>query len=219
MEETYVTDSNRTLAQTFLWMFLGLASTGIVAAFTYYTGAIVNLMEGWTVIVIAQLVIAVLFGLCFHKLSTGMTTLLFFAYSMLTGVTFSVIFAVFELTSIAYALFATAGLFGVLAFIGYTTNKDLSKFGTILFATLIVALILTIVNIFIGSEGLDLILDWAILLIFAGLTVYDMNKIKYMSENYGIDQEKVAIYGAFQLYLDFINMFLRILEIFGKRRN
>lgn len=102
---------------------------------------------------------------------------------------------------------------------GYTTNKDLSKFGTVLFAALIVALILTIVNLFAGSEPLDLFLDWAILLIFAGLTVYDMNKIKYMSENYGIDQEKVAIYGAMQLYLDFINMFLRILEIFGKRRN
>lgn len=83
MEETYVTNTNRTLAQTFLWMFLGLASTGIIAAFTYYTGAFVNFIDAWSVILIAQVIIAIVFGLCFHKLSTGMVTLLFFAYSML----------------------------------------------------------------------------------------------------------------------------------------
>ena len=219
MEETYIVDSNRTLRQTFLWMFLGLLSTGIVAGFTYYTGVFVEVAGAWTGILIAQVVIAILFGLCFHKLPTGVVTFLFFLYSMLTGVTFSVIFAVFELTSIAYALFATAGLFGVLAFIGYRTNKDLSKFGTVLMAALIIAVILTIINLFAGSSMLDIILDWAVLLIFAGLTIYDMNKIKMMSENYGINQEKVAIYGAMQLYLDFINMFLRILEIFGNKRN
>ena len=138
---------------------------------------------------------------------------------MITGLTFSVIFAAFELTTIAYALFATSAFFGILAYIGYKTDKDLSKFGTILMAALIVALILTLVNFFIGSDGLDIILDWVILGIFAGLTAYDMNKVKMMSETYGYDQEKVAIYGAMQLYLDFINMFLRILEIFGDRKN
>lgn len=86
-------------------------------------------------------------------------------------------------------------------------------------AALVVALILTLVNLFIGSTGLDILLDWAILGIFAGLTVYDMNKVKTLSETYGYDQEKVAIYGAMQLYLDFINIFLRILEIFGRRNN
>ena len=102
---------------------------------------------------------------------------------------------------------------------GYRTQKDLTKFGNILFAALIVALILTLINIFIGNSALDILLDWVILGVFAGLTVYDMNRIRYMSENYGVDQEKVAIYGAMQLYLDFINMFIRILEIFGRRRN
>ena len=84
MEETYVASTNKTLAQTFLWMFLGLISTGIIAAFVYYTGAITEIAQGWTVILIAQIVIALLFGFCFHKLSTGMVTLLFFGYSMLT---------------------------------------------------------------------------------------------------------------------------------------
>ena len=137
----------------------------------------------------------------------------------LHGVTFSVIFAVFDLTTIAYALFATAAFFGILAYMGYRTQEDLTKFGNILFAALIVALILTLINIFIGNSALDILLDWVILGVFAGLTVYDMNRIRYMSENYGVDQEKVAIYGAMQLYLDFINMFIRILEIFGRRRN
>ena len=218
MEDT-LQSTNKTLAQTFLWMFLGLLSTGIIAAITYYTGAIVEIANSWTVVLIAQIVIAIVFGLFFHKLSSGMVTLLFFGYSMITGLTFSVIFAVFDLTTIAYALFATSAFFGILAYIGYKTEKDLSSFGTILMAALIVALILTLVNLFIGSDGLDIILDWVILGIFAGLTAYDMNKVKMMSETYGYDQEKVAIYGAMQLYLDFINMFLRILEIFGDRRN
>ncbi len=218
MEDT-LQSTNKTLAQTFLWMFLGLLSTGIIAAITYYTGAIIEIANSWQVILIAQVVIAIVFGLFFHKLSSGMVTLLFFGYSMITGLTFSVIFAAFELTTIAYALFATSAFFGILAYIGYKTDKDLSKFGTILMAALIVALILTLVNFFIGSDGLDIILDWVILGIFAGLTAYDMNKVKMMSETYGYDQEKVAIYGAMQLYLDFINMFLRILEIFGDRRN
>ena len=220
MEETNTIQSaNKTLAQTFLWMFLGILSTGIIAAITYYTGAIIEIANSWQVILIAQVVIAIVFGLFFHKLSSGMVTLLFFGYSMITGLTFSVIFAAFELTTIAYALFATSAFFGILAYIGYKTDKDLSKFGTILMAALIVALILTLVNFFIGSDGLDIILDWVILGIFAGLTAYDMNKVKMMSETYGYDQEKVAIYGAMQLYLDFINMFLRILEIFGDRKN
>ena len=218
MEDT-LQSTNKTLAQTFLWMFLGLLSTGIIAAITYYTGAIIEIANSWQVILIAQVVIAIVFGLFFHKLSSGMVTLLFFGYSMITGLTFSVRFAAFELTTIAYALFATSAFFGILAYIGYKTDKDLSKFGTILMAALIVALILTLVNFFIGSDGLDIILDWVILGIFAGLTAYDMNKVKMMSETYGYYQEKVAIYGAMQLYLDFINMFLRILEIFGDRKN
>lgn len=218
MEDT-LQSTNKTLAQTFLWMFLGLLSTGIIAAITYYTGAIIEIANSWQVILIAQVVIAIVFGLFFHKLSSGMVTLLFFGYSMITGLTFSVIFAAFELTTIAYALFATSAFFGILAYIGYKTDKDLSKFGTILMAALIVALILTLVNFFIGSDGLDIILDWVILGIFAGLTAYDMNKVKMMSETYGYDQEKVAIYGAMQLYLDFINIFLRILSIFGNRKD
>ncbi len=219
MEDTYVASSNKTIAQTFLWMFLGVLSTAAVAAYTYYSGAFVEIAGGWAAILIAQVLIALFFGFCIRKLPAMLVTFLFFLYSMLTGATFSIIFVAYNLTTIAYALFATAGFFGILAFIGYTTKRDLSKFGNVLLSALLVAIVLTIVNIFVGSQPLDIILDWVILLIFAGLTAYDMNKIKSMSEDGLINQEKVAIYGAFELYLDFINLFLRILEIFGRRND
>lgn len=218
MEDT-LQSTNKTLAQTFVWMFLGLLSTGIIAAITYYTGAIVEIANSWKVILISQFAIVIICDLFFYKLSSGAVTLLFFGYSMITGLTFSTIFVRFELTSIAYALFATSAFFGILAFIGYKTDKDLSNFGIVLIAALVVAFILTVVNLFLGYRTLDIVLNWVVLGVFAGLTAYDMNKVKVMSETYGYDQEKVAIYGAMQLYLDFINMFLRILEIFGKRNN
>lgn len=122
----------------------------------------------------------------------------------------------FDLTTIVYALAFTAGLYGVLAWVGYRTNADLTKFGRVLLIALLLGLVLTVINIFIGSTALDIIMDWVILAIFAGLTIYDMNKVKVMAEQ-GVEPEKVAIYGAFQLYLDFINIFIRILSIMGRR--
>lgn len=215
---TFVQDINKTLAATFFWMFLGVISTAIIASITYYTGAFFEVASAWVLICIAQIVIALVMGFLIHKLPVGVTTFLFFLYSMLTGLTFSFIFAAFELTTIAYALFATAGLYGVLAYAGYRTQMDLTNFGRILFITLIIGLIITVVNIFVGSEMIDIILDWVILAVFAGLTMYDMNKIKEMALS-GMQADRVAIYGAFQLYLDFINMFLRILSIMGRRNS
>lgn len=218
MEETYVKSTNKTIASSLLWMFFGLLSTGIIAAVTYYTGVFIEVVEAWPMLLVAQVVVALVFGGLFHKLSAGVTTFLFFVYSMLTGATFSIIFAAFDLSTIGYALFGTAGFFGMLAYMGYKTERDLSKFGNVLMAALLMALIVTVVNFIIGSSTLDIVLDWVILGIFAGLTVYDMNKIKVMSEE-GYDEEKVAIYGAMQLYLDFINIFLRILQLFGSRKD
>ena len=123
------------------------------------------------------------------------------------------------MTSIVYAFVGTAALFGILAFIGKTTDKDLSNWGTYLIIALFIGIVLTIINFFIGSSMLNIVLDWAILFIFFGLTVYDTNKIKNMYESGVMDNEKLYVYGAMELYLDFINIFLRILSIFGKRRN
>lgn len=219
MEETYVQSTNKTIASSLLWMFFGLLSTGIIAAVTYYTGVFVEVATtAWPMLLIAEVVVAIVFGLFFNKLSAGVATFLFFLYSMITGATFSIIFVAYDLTTIGYALFATAGFFGILAYMGYKTERDLSKFGNVLMAALIMALIVTLINIFLGSSTLDIVLDWVILGVFAGLTIYDMNKIKVLSEA-GYDAEKTAIYGAMQLYLDFINIFLRILQLFGSRRD
>lgn len=219
MEEqvTGVQSFNKTLAATFFWMFLGVASTAIIAAITYYSGAFIDVaMSGWGLILAIQIGIALIMGLLIHKMPVGLTTFLFFVYSMVTGLTFSFIFAAFELTTITQALIATSALYGVLAYLGYRTEADISSLGRILFITLIIGLVVTVINIFVGSEMVDIVLDWVILAVFAGLTFYDVNRLKVMAQT-GMETERVAIYGAFQLYLDFINIFLRILSIMGRR--
>ncbi len=168
---------------------------------------------------IAEVVVVLLFSFLFRKLSPAIVTVLFYAYAFLNGFTLSVIFAIYELGSIATCFIATAGLFGILAFIGYKTDKDISNWRTILSVALIVGIILSIINLFMHSSMLSIALDWGILLVFFGLTVYDMNKIKQMRDMGICEDEKLYVYGAMELYLDFINIFLRILSLFGKRKN
>ena len=214
-------DTNSVLTNTFFRMFLGLAASAIAAFYAYYSGLYVTMvMNGYySILAIIELVVVIVFSLLFRKLSPTAVTVLYFAYAFLNGFTLSVIFAAFEMTSIAYAFIGTAALFGVLSYIGYKTDKDISNWGTILTVSLLIGIILTFVNFFIGSSMLDIILNWAILFIFFGLTVYDMNKIKAMQEMGFCDDEKLYVYGAMELYLDFINIFLRILSIFGKHRD
>lgn len=214
-------DTNSVLTNTFFRMFLGLLASAITAFYAYYSGLYVNIiMNGYyAVLAIIEIAVVIIFSLLFKKLSPTAVTVLYFAYAFLNGFTLSVIFAAYEMTSIAYAFVGTAGLFGVLAYLGYKTDKDISNWGTILTVALLIGIILTFINFFIGSSMLDIVLDWAILFIFFGLTVYDMNKIKRMQEMGFCDDEKLYVYGAMELYLDFINIFLRILSLFGKRRN
>ena len=213
--------TNELLSQTFFVMFLGLLATAIASIYTYTTGMYIEMLYGNTymILCIAELAVAFIFSLFFRKLSSGVVTLLFFAYSILTGVTFSVLFAVFDITSIAYAFIATAGIFGALSYIGKTTNKDLTSLGTILSVTLLIGLVLTIVNLFIGSSTLDIFLNWVILFVFMGFTLYDMNKLTHLSEMGYESNDKLHIYGAMELYLDFINIFIRILQIVARNRD
>lgn len=209
------------LPKTFFWMFLGLLGTAIISWYTYASGLTMKLaLEGtWAILLIAEVVVVLLFSFLFRKLSPTVVGILYFVYAALNGVTLSTIFYTFEMSSIVYVFLATAILFAVLAFIGYQTNADLSKWHTILFTVLIVGIVLSIINLFLRNSMLDIILDWVILITFFGITVYDMNKIKELQNDAGINQEKVHIYAAMQLYLDFINIFIRILSIFGKRRD
>ena len=203
-------------------MFLGLLGSAIVAWYTYYSGLFLDivLQGGFAVLLIIELVAVLLFNFLFRKLPPVVVGILYFVYSMLNGVTLATVFAVYELSSVIYLFVISALVFGVFAIIGYKTNKDLSSWGPYITVFLIAGIILSIINLFIiQSSGFDLFVDWLILALFCGVTIYDINKIKMLQNVPDIDQEKIYIYCAMQLYLDFINIFLRILSIFGKRKN
>lgn len=212
---------NDFIPKTFFWMFLGLLGTAIVAWYTYSSGLFINILanDAFGILLIAEIVVVLLFSFLFRKLSPTAVGILYFIYAAINGVTMSTIFVVFELNSIILLFVASSVLFGGLALYGYKTSKDLSNWRTLLFGTLLIGLIVSLVNLFIKNSMLDIILDWVILLVFFGITVYDMNKIKQLSLDENLDKSKLHIYGAMELYLDFINIFLRILSIFGKRRN
>ena len=225
MEENEVQNmptENKLFGKAFFWMFLGLLGSALIAWYTYSSGLFYTILleNSFTGLLIIELIAVLLFSLLFRKLPPIVVGILYFVYAALNGVTLSVIFAVFELNSIITLFIASALIFGVLSLIGYKTNKDLSSWHTYLNVFLIIGLVLSLINLFFfDSSLLDLILDWFILAVFFGVTVYDINKMKALQLEPNIDQEKIYIYCAMQLYLDFINIFLRILSIFGKRRN
>ena len=150
----------------------------------------------------------------------GAATVLFILYSALMGVTMSTIFMVYTMESIASTFFITAGTFLATSIVGYVTRIDLSRLGSILLMALIGLIIATVVNIFLASETLYWIISYAGVLIFVGLTAFDTQKIKMMLTSYGSTDEmghKLALFGALTLYLDFVNLFLFLLRIFGNR--
>ena len=221
MENEIITE-NKLFGKTFFWMFLGLLGSAIIAYYTYASGLFVNIVvEGYFyTLLIIELVAVFLFSLLFRKLPAIIVGILYFVYAMLNGVTLSVIFAVFELSSIIYLFIISAIIFAVLGLIGYKTNKDLSSWSPYITVFLIAGIVLSFINLFILKISmLDLALDWLILALFCGITIYDINKIKMLQQVPEINQEKIYIYCAMQLYLDFVNIFLPILSIFGKRRN
>ena len=209
------------LTKTFFWMFLGLLGTALMAWYTFASGLYVRiaLTNSFSTLLIVELVVVLLFSFLFKKLPPTIVAILYFVYSLLNGVTFSIIFLVFELNSIILLFVVCALLFGGLALFGYKTRKDLSNWHNLLYGVLLAGLLVSIVNLFFKNSLVDIILDWVILFIFFGITIYDMNKIRMLSEDSSLDQSKLHIYCAMELYLDFINIFLRILSIFGKRKN
>ena len=155
-----------------------------------------------------------------NKLSLTTATLMFILYSVINGALLSYIFLAYTASSVATVFFITAGTFAAMAIVGYTTKTDLSSMGKILFMALIGLIIATIVNIFIKSDGLTMILSYVGVLIFVGLTAWDSQKIKQMllqAPDAGEGAQKLALLGALTLYLDFINLFIYLLRIFGRR--
>ena len=206
-------------SKVFMWMFIGLLVT-------FATGYFVSTNERMLIsifsssiyffLIIAELVVIFL-SARLHKMSETTAKISFILYSFLTGLTFSSVFVVYQITSILYVFLVSALLFGIFAVIGATTKIDLSKLGTILLMLLVGIIICTIINLFIGSQGFNLVLCIIGLVVFMIYVAYDMQKIKQLENIY--EGDKLAIIGALELYLDFINIFLRLLQLFGRSRD
>lgn len=214
------------MRKVYLWMTMALVITGLCAWGTATSPSMVQLVYGnravmW-VLVIAELGLVFYTTARIQRLSLATATTLFIIYSALNGVTLSSIFMVYAMTSIAKVFFITAGTFGVMALYGYVTKTDLSRFGNLFLMALFGLIIATLANLFIKSSGFDLILSYIGVVLFVGLTAWDSQQIKRaLAYQPGLDEDsqKVALLGALELYLDFINLFLYLLRIFGRSDN
>lgn len=211
--------------KVFNWMSLALLITGVTAFFAAGSYELMNLIFSNKLVfyglLIGEVLLVGYIGANIQKLSTTTATALFILYSVLNGVTLSFILLVFTSASIATTFFVTAGTFGAMSAYGYFTKRDLTSIGNLCFMALIGIIIASIVNIFFFSEILYWVITYAGVLIFVGLTAYDTQKIKRMYRAGMEDSDighNLALMGAITLYLDFINMFLFLLRIFGDRK-
>lgn len=223
MENNVIQERSSTMSlfpKVFLWMFMGLFATGLISWLTYSSGLVENLAFGlgFQIVALIEIIVVIVFSLFFRKLPPIGASILFFIYAAVNGISLSTIFYCFELNSIILIFFASAGIFGITGLLGYVTKIDLSKIWPMLFVTLIVGVIMSFINLFIGNTMLDIGLTWVLLITFFAITAYDVQRIKHMSEAGYDTTEKLHIYGAMELYLDFINIFLKILRLFGKRK-
>ena len=214
------------MRKVFVWMTLALAITGLTAYGVATSPTILSLIFSSKVtffgLIIAEFALVFAISGAINRLSLSTATLLFILYSVINGATLSTIFFAFSVATIGKVFFITAGTFGAMALVGYTTKTDLTSMGKLLFMALLGIIIASVVNIFVASSGLDLILSYVGVLVFVGLTAYDTQKIKQMCQaapDAGESTQKLALIGALSLYLDFINLFLYLLRIFGNNRD
>jgi FtsH-binding integral membrane protein len=206
------------------WMAVGLALTGVVAMATVSSETLSRMVLGnrivFMILVIGELGLVIGLSAAINRMSAATAVALFCVYAAVNGLTLSVIFIIYTAESIAGTFFITAGTFGAMSLFGYVTKRDLTGMGHFMLMGLIGIIIASIVNIFLNSQGVYWFVTYAGVLIFTGLTAYDTQKIKRigMSVSGGEQTRKGTIIGALTLYLDFINLFLMLLRIFGKRR-
>lgn len=216
---------NAYISKVFGTMFLGLLVTAFVALFTATSDTMMDLFyDSYLVfaLLIAELVIVFVLSARIGKMSYGATQAMFYVYAVINGITLASIFYVYDLGTIYTAFFTAAISFGVMAVYGMVTKKDLTKIGSMLMMLLIGVLVASLINLFIGSEGFDLIISFVAVAVFVGLVAYDTQKLKSYYHSSTGDyqlQRKIAIMGALSLYLDFINIFLHLLRILGSRRD
>lgn len=216
------------LSGVFMWMFLALAITAATSWLFATTPELIGLLItetgmsflGW-VVMLAPLGLVILLSAGVNRMAASTMVLVFVVFSILMGASLSFIFLVYELGSIAKTFVITAGMFGTMSVVGYTTKTDLTKFGSLMFMGLIGIIIASVVNIFMQSSAMDYVISFIGVLVFTGLTAYDVQKLKRMGSQVTENSEsvrKMTIMGALTLYLDFINLFLFLLRFFGNRK-
>jgi FtsH-binding integral membrane protein len=210
------------LWKTYRWMAAGLGVTGLVAMGVASSETALNAIVGnrlvFYMLLFAQLGLVLFFNAAAARASTAVVAGMFFAYAALTGATLSVIFLVYTMSSIASVFFITAGAFAGLSIVGLVIKRDLSAVGRFAIFAVIGLIIASLVNMFVASAGLNLAISAIGVLIFAALTAYDTQKLRDMFAS-GEVHANWPLVGALTLYLDFINMFLFLLRLFGRRRD
>ena len=213
------------LKNVYAWMALALGLTGVAAMYVSSNQIILEyLFEHLGLLMallIAELVVAIVFTALFKRLSFNTASILFGLYSLLTGISLGPIFILFTKESIALTFFVTAGTFGAMSLYGYFTKRDLSPWGRYLLMGLFGIIIASVANIFLQSTRVEWITTYVGVVVFVLLTAYDTQNIKnVLAEKDEVDESslKLALYGSFMLYLDFINLFLELLKLLGKRK-
>ena len=214
------------MRNVYIWMTLPLVITGLTAMVTAKSEALMTFIftNNWALIalMILQLGLVFYFSARINRMSFSTATAVFILYSAITGLTFSSIFVVFSMNSIATTFFITAGMFAAMALVGSFTKKDLSGMGKFALMALIGLIIAGIVNMFLRNAMMDFIVSGIGVLVFAGLTAYDSQKIRQMLQmqsEINESTQKLALLGSLSLYLDFINIFLYLLRFFGSSRD
>ncbi len=214
------------LAKVFNWMAIGLGLTGVVAYLTASSGLALKIATSplFFIMILAELGLVFYLSARVDKMPAATATSIFLGYAGLNGLTLSTIFLAYTNSSIVGTFFITAGMFGAMAIYGLVTKRDLSGFGSFLFMGLIGIIIASLVNLFLQSSAMSWIISMAGVLVFTGLTAYDVQRIKGIGEQGIMTQgeeliKKGAIMGALALYLDFINLFIMLLRFFGGSRD
>ena len=208
------------MARVYRWMFAGLAITGSVALYTASTPALVRPVAQYIFpLLIAELLLVLALSWLAPKISGPVAATLFILYAGLNGLTFSILFLVYQLGSIGSAFLLTAGVFGAMSVFATVTKKDLSAWARFLFMGLIGVVLAGVVQMFWHNEGFSFVWSCACVVVFAGLTAYDTQKLRRLHAASGYSSAAtLSINGALMLYLDFVNLFLALLRLFGRRR-
>lgn len=213
------------MRKVFLWMTMALAISGLTAFYVAgspaFMSALFGSRFGFLMLFIAEIALVIGLSSAIDRLSPLTATIMFLVYSVVNGATLSVIFLAYDMGSIANVFFITAGTFAAMALFGTVTKRDLSTLGSYLYMAVIGLIIAMVVNMFLHSARFDYIISGIGVLVFTGLTAYDVQKVRNMICTVGDNEEistKVAILGALTLYLDFVNLFLYLLRFFDRRR-